>query len=81
MVVDSLEVLHKHIDKDYLPRDYGGAQKSVSELSDMWRTEFSKEEMRKFFNETAKKRSDESKRPGGETVDPLAGSFRQLQLD
>lgn len=28
-----LESLHKHVDKDLLPRDYGGLEKSLEELS------------------------------------------------
>ncbi|GBP82179.1 hypothetical protein EVAR_60289_1 [Eumeta japonica] len=81
MIVDTLDELHKYIDKDYLPKDYGGTQKSISELSEMLQTEFCKEEMKIFFNETANQKSDEDKRLGEKTVDPFAGSFRQLQLD
>ncbi|GBP82183.1 Alpha-tocopherol transfer protein [Eumeta japonica] len=77
----SVDELYEYVEKDYLPKDYGGKHKSMYELAEEWKSEFKKEEMRKYFNDAAYKKSDENKRPGGKIIDPLAGSFKKLDLD
>lgn len=80
---DSLEALHKHINKEHLPADYGGSTGSVqsitAEVMDlaMQRSE--------WFIEEEKYKTDESKRPGtprtAENLFGTVGSFRTLDID
>ncbi|XP_075214862.1 alpha-tocopherol transfer protein-like [Lycorma delicatula] len=76
--------LYKFFDKKILPRDYGGEEASIDELSDAW------EKTIESFNEWLISRGsllvDESKRPEKsenkctELFGP-EGSFRQLEID
>lgn len=80
---DSLEALHKHINKELLPTEYGGSAGSVqslaTDLKDML------VQRRDWFIEDEKYKTDESKRPGkpktAETLFGTVGSFRTLDFD
>ncbi|XP_046638360.1 retinaldehyde-binding protein 1-like [Daphnia pulicaria] len=80
---EDMESLYKEINKDILPKDYGGENLSVDELTALWKKKC--EDRRDFLIATSKVKSDESKRPGRpKTSDELfgiEGSFRKLNVD
>ncbi|XP_046638354.1 retinaldehyde-binding protein 1-like [Daphnia pulicaria] len=80
---EDLESLYKEIPQKMLPKEYGGENSSVAELSAYWKKKC--EDRRDFLIATSKMRSDESKRPGRpKTSDELfgiEGSFRKLNVD
>ncbi|XP_046459118.1 alpha-tocopherol transfer protein-like [Daphnia pulex] len=80
---DDMESLYKEIPKEILPKDYGGENSSIAELTAVWKKKC--EDRREFLIASSKMRSDESKRPGKpKTSDELfgiEGSFRKLNVD
>ncbi|XP_046459137.1 retinol-binding protein pinta-like isoform X2 [Daphnia pulex] len=80
---DDMESLYKEIPKEILPKDYGGDNMSIAELTAYWKKKC--EDRRDFLIANSKMRSDESKRPGKpKTSDELfgiEGSFRKLNVD
>ncbi|EFX66463.1 hypothetical protein DAPPUDRAFT_64631, partial [Daphnia pulex] len=80
---DDMESLYKEIPKEILPKDYGGDNMSIAELTAYWKKKC--EDRRDFLIATSKMRSDESKRSGKpKTSDELfgiEGSFRKLNVD
>ncbi|XP_046638357.1 retinol-binding protein pinta-like isoform X2 [Daphnia pulicaria] len=80
---EDMESLYKEISKDVLPKDYGGENSSIAELTDYWKKKC--EDNRDFLIAQSKMKSDESKRPGRpKTSDELfgiEGSFRKLNVD
>lgn len=80
---DSLESLHKHINKELLPTDYGGSTGSVKAITaDLKDTLMQR---RGWFIEDEKYKTDESKRAGtpktAENLFGTVGSFRSLDFD
>nr|CAG4636928.1 EOG090X04DJ [Ceriodaphnia reticulata]SVE72871.1 EOG090X04DJ [Ceriodaphnia reticulata] len=80
---DDYESLYKEISKEVLPKDYGGENMSIAELTAYWKKKC--EDNREFLIAQSKMKSDESKRPGRpKTSDELfgiEGSFRKLNVD
>ncbi|XP_049866600.1 uncharacterized protein LOC126367214 [Pectinophora gossypiella] len=75
--------MHKSIPKSVLPKEYGGDDGTVQELTDHWREKV--ESYRDWFLKEENSRSDESKRPEmPKTTSALfgvEGSFRKLEVD
>ncbi|XP_046459127.1 retinol-binding protein pinta-like isoform X4 [Daphnia pulex] len=80
---EDMESLYKEISKDVLPKDYGGENSSIAELTDYWKKKC--EDRRDFLIGQSQMKSDEAKRPGRpKTTDELfgiEGSFRKLNVD
>lgn len=80
---DSLEALHKHINKELLPTEYGGSAGSVQVLAVDLKDKML--QRRQWFIEEANFKTDESKRPGKpkttETLFGTVGSFRTMEFD
>lgn len=77
-----LESLYKNISKKYLPRDYGGEQKWLSELNEEWYEEL--EVQSEFLKENASMVADETKRIKkleGNELFGVDGSFKKLNID
>ncbi|XP_046459123.1 alpha-tocopherol transfer protein-like isoform X1 [Daphnia pulex] len=77
------ESLYKEISKDVLPKEYGGDNMSLAELTNYWKKKC--EDRRDFLIGQSQMKSDEAKRPGRpKTTDELfgiEGSFRKLNVD
>ncbi|XP_045469719.1 uncharacterized protein LOC123677191 [Harmonia axyridis] len=83
-VHNSLEELQKDIPKEYLPSDYGGTEKSLDELHEMWKNEFEANE--DLFKKLTKLRVKEVLRGPQFTDDTymglgIDGSFKKLDID
>ncbi|KAK4010341.1 hypothetical protein OUZ56_019487 [Daphnia magna] len=80
---EDFESLYKEISKDVLPKEYGGENMSLAELTAYWKKKC--EDRREFLIERSNMKTDESKRPGKpKTSDELfgiEGSFRKLNVD
>ncbi|XP_057368644.1 retinol-binding protein pinta-like [Daphnia carinata] len=80
---DDMESLYKEVSKEVLPKEYGGDNMSLAELTVYWKKKC--EDRRDFLIAQSKMKSDESKRPGRpKTSDELfgiEGSFRKLNVD
>ncbi|CAL4095895.1 unnamed protein product [Meganyctiphanes norvegica] len=78
-----LESLHKQIPKDILPKEYGGTNGTVEEITKYWLEKV--DAKRDWLLEDEKYKVDESKRPGKpKTTSDLfgiEGSFRKLNVD
>ncbi|XP_061723094.1 uncharacterized protein LOC133529402 isoform X2 [Cydia pomonella] len=81
MVHETLEDLHKFLPKIYLPKDYGGEDYSMDEFKDLYQKEFRSGKTLQYLLDGCKKVSDEKKRPGVNTIEELAGTFKKLNLD
>ncbi|XP_043247851.1 alpha-tocopherol transfer protein-like [Colletes gigas] len=80
------EELHPYMDKDILPKEWGGLAGTFDELNDAWRKKIEKnrdwylrEEKVSRTNESA--RQPESKSRLLKELDGLQGSFRKLNID
>ncbi|XP_072936587.1 uncharacterized protein [Epargyreus clarus] len=77
------KALYKEIPKRILPKEYGGEDGSVEELTDFWKTKV--ESYREWFLKEEKACSDETKRPGKPKTTSVLfgveGSFRKLEVD
>ncbi|XP_068620794.1 uncharacterized protein [Battus philenor] len=77
------DALYKEIPKKVLPKEYGGDEGEIQELTDHWLRKV--ESYRDWFLKEENARSDESKRPGKpkttSTLFGIEGSFRQLEVD
>ncbi|CAG9854764.1 unnamed protein product [Phyllotreta striolata] len=82
---ESPDTLKNYIPSRILPSDFGGEEKSISELNDMWREKL--EEYQSRFDLLAKMRVNENKRPvpleSLDEVDRLGmqGTFKKLDID
>ncbi|GLV31650.1 uncharacterized protein CBL_07410 [Carabus blaptoides fortunei] len=79
---DNLESLHKHINKELLPREYGGNDKSLLEYRDDW-NRFMESQNDLVISRT-KIRSNEKLRIGklnNSNMFGPEGSFRQINVD
>jgi len=78
-----LESLHKQIPKDILPKEYGGTNGTVEEITKYWLEKV--DSKRDWLLQDEQYKVDESKRPGKpKTTGDLfgiEGSFRKLQVD
>lgn len=76
--------LYKHVPQKLLPKDYGGDDLSLEEMTENWRKELLAN--RDWFLDYASRRSDESKRPKDGKANPrdrysTQGSFKALSVD
>ncbi|XP_072395572.1 alpha-tocopherol transfer protein-like [Diabrotica undecimpunctata] len=79
---ENLENLYKHISPEVLPKDYGGKQKSMDELNELWKEEFITWSDR--FDKKTKMRVNEDLRPEPlENSEILGyyGNFKKLDVD
>lgn len=80
---DSLEALHKHINKSLLPTEYGGSAGCVRYIAADLKDKLM--QRREWFIEDEKHKTDESKRLGtpktAENLFGTVGSFRALDFD
>ncbi|KAL3270763.1 hypothetical protein HHI36_021289 [Cryptolaemus montrouzieri] len=78
----SLESLYEHIPKEYLPSDYGGTEKSLEELHEMWSQTLKANEER--FRRLTKVKIKEIQNQK-ETINDMGmgvdGSFKRLAID
>ncbi|CAG5022659.1 unnamed protein product [Parnassius apollo] len=82
IIHDSLESLHKHLPKQYLPKDYGGDLPTLKEYSDRFDKEFRTEKTKNILIDFCKLVSDESKRPREKyNEEAIVGSFKKLDFD
>ncbi|XP_044763596.1 alpha-tocopherol transfer protein-like isoform X2 [Coccinella septempunctata] len=78
----SLDELHEHIPKEYLPSDYGGTEKSLEELQEMWTREI--ELHADVFRQLINLRAKEVLKVPQFTMDVgmgTDGSFKKLEID
>ncbi|XP_072395573.1 alpha-tocopherol transfer protein-like [Diabrotica undecimpunctata] len=78
----NLESLYKHISPEVLPKDYGGKQKSMDELNELWKEEFVKWSDR--FDKKSKMRVNEGLRPvplENSEILGYYGNFKKLDVD
>ena len=80
---DYEEKLYELIPKQYLPKDYGGNEISLEELTKHWKNKVEGE--REFLMDQEKFKADERKRIGkpktSEDLFGIVGSFRTLNVD
>ncbi|CAG9861669.1 unnamed protein product [Phyllotreta striolata] len=77
-----MESIINSIDKNILPKDYGGNEKSLDELEAEFDKKF--EEYRSFFDRRVNERVNEQLRPAGMVNDDFLGyhgSFKKLAVD
>ena len=76
-------VLGEELGSDILPKEYGGSNLSLAELTDFWMEEMEKN--RNWLMEQTKFKTDEAKRPGKPKLHSdifgIEGSFRKLDID
>ncbi|XP_038213921.1 uncharacterized protein LOC119833804 [Zerene cesonia] len=83
-VVKSWDEVHNIIDKDILPVDFGGYERSEQELHDDWLEETCNEEFQKYLRDINSTGTDESSRPSykfNEEYAGMPGTFKQLTVD
>ncbi|CAG9858107.1 unnamed protein product [Phyllotreta striolata] len=81
-VHQTIDKIYERIPKELLPRDYGGNEKSLNELWDMWKLKFDEYKWR--YDELDKLKVNEELRPTPlENSDALGyyGNFKQLDVD
>lgn len=82
-VHDTFESLHKHINRDLLPNEYGGSVGLIQDIADAAKARLVKR--RDWFIEDETFRTYEAKRPGkpinAESLFGTVGSFRSLEFD
>lgn len=81
---DSLDSLHKHLDRALLPAEYGGDAGTTTQLAASLNAQLVGR--RDWFLDDDRFHTEESKRPGGkqknaETLFGTVGSFRTLEFD
>jgi len=78
-----LSSLHKHVPPSMLPKEYGGTNGTVEEITQYWVKKV--DERKQWLKEDEKFKVDESKRPGKPKTSSdlfgLEGSFRKLNVD
>ncbi|CAB3222186.1 unnamed protein product [Arctia plantaginis] len=82
IVHDSLDSLYMHVPKKYLPKDYGGEEKSMADFKDTYEKELRSTKYKQFLINAMSIVSNEKKRPDSDINEEyLAGSFRKLDFD
>lgn len=81
---DSLDSLHKHLDRSLLPAEYGGDAGTTAQLAASLNAQLVGR--RDWFLEDERFKTEETKRAGGkqqnaETLFGTVGSFRTLEFD
>ncbi|XP_013141821.1 PREDICTED: uncharacterized protein LOC106105908 [Papilio polytes] len=79
-----MESLHKFVQKDVLPTEFGGDEKSIFELHDNWVNELSSEEFQKYFEAIKAATTNEMYRQTDKFNDEymgMAGTFRTFLVD
>ncbi|KAJ8712718.1 hypothetical protein PYW08_008022 [Mythimna loreyi] len=84
-VVKTVEALHEFVDKENLPKDYGGGvNKTLKEINENWTNVISTKENVEFFKDIFQAKTDEKYRLSdryNEEVLGMPGSFRTLSVD
>jgi len=79
----SLEKLHESVGLDVLPKEYGGTNGTLADLTEYWLAEM--EANRDWLIQQTKYKTEESKRPGKPKLHSdffgIEGSFRKLEID
>ncbi|RXG56547.1 Alpha-tocopherol transfer protein-like [Armadillidium vulgare] len=80
---NDMESLFSHIAQSNLPKEYGGANGNIKEITEYWHKKAN--EKRNWLLEDEKYKVDESKRPGKPRTSAdlfdIEGSFRKLNID
>jgi len=78
-----LSKMQEDVGLDILPKEYGGTNGTIAELTDYWVKEM--DEKRDWLIEQTKYKTDEAKRPGKPKLHSdifgIEGSFRKLEID
>jgi len=78
-----LSKMQEDVGLDILPKEYGGTNGTIDELTDYWMKRM--EEKRDWLMEQTKFKTDETKRPGKPKLHSdifgIEGSFRKLEID
>ncbi|KAL0867824.1 hypothetical protein ABMA27_008525 [Loxostege sticticalis] len=80
----NIEELYDHIDKDLMPSDYGGKEKSTEELNDAWNVELSTDEYMEYIKDMFQATIDPLLKPMDKFDDlftGMQGTFRSLAID
>ncbi|VVC96095.1 unnamed protein product [Leptidea sinapis] len=83
-VLKTYEDLYKFVDRDILPIEMGGSEKSISEIHEDWYQEFSSDDFKAYLHELEKVGTNEELRPSDKFNDEYAGmpgTFRVLNVD
>ncbi|KPI98857.1 Alpha-tocopherol transfer protein [Papilio xuthus] len=83
-VHNNVESLHKFVDKDILPPELGGNEKSLVEIHDKWINVLSSKEFQEYYQTIKQAVTNENYRPTdkfNEEYMGTAGTFRTLSLD
>ncbi|CAG9791531.1 unnamed protein product [Diatraea saccharalis] len=78
------DTLHQYVDKDVLPEDCGGTEKSMKEIHNEWVEVLSADSFMEYLKETYEAKIDENLRPVTKLNDEylgIAGTFRTLNVD
>lgn len=80
---DDMESIYQYVPREILPKEYGGTDGTLQELTDYWKKKV--EDYRDWFLEDMKYKSIESRRLGkpktGDEIFGIEGSFRKLNVD
>ncbi|XP_047999724.1 alpha-tocopherol transfer protein-like [Leguminivora glycinivorella] len=83
-VLQTIEDLHNRVPKELLPKEYGGQQKTLTELYDQWVEELSTEDFIEYLKEMKQAGVNESLRPkdglGNEYLG-IPGTFKTINVD
>ncbi|XP_045453986.1 alpha-tocopherol transfer protein-like [Melitaea cinxia] len=78
----SLDTLYQYVPKDLLPKEYGGKEKSLTEIQNNFVVELSSKEFTAYLNEMSKACTNQHLRRDNDSYDSgLQGSFRTLSVD
>ncbi|CAK1590223.1 unnamed protein product [Parnassius mnemosyne] len=79
-----LESLHKVVQKDVLPEELGGSERSIAKLHREWVDVYSSKEFQEYFNEMKAASTNEKYRQidkFNEEYMGIAGTFKTLNVD
>ncbi|XP_075168689.1 alpha-tocopherol transfer protein-like [Haematobia irritans] len=80
---NKMELLTQHVPLKYLPKEYGGENGSIEEITKMWEQKL--DQYREYFKKNADYGTDEKLRPGKaidfNSIFGIDGSFRKLDVD
>ncbi|XP_075983746.1 uncharacterized protein LOC142981612 [Anticarsia gemmatalis] len=79
--IGTREALKDLVNGDVLPKEYGGSENTLQELSDKLFETFSSPQLSKLLEEMKGAVTDESKRQNKEEFTEMSGTFRNLNVD
>ncbi|XP_047033352.1 alpha-tocopherol transfer protein-like, partial [Helicoverpa zea] len=83
-VLKTVEAIHEFVPKEVLPKDYGGDQMTLKEVSENWKRVLSEKENVSYFRSMFRARTNENYRltaAYNAEVLGMPGSFRTLNID